>query len=98
MESKTPALAVVLLVSIMTNFAPYGLDNSQRHGVRLLEVDSSPELTVPPLRGSANLSPTTIRIGDTTIEVEFAPGHLELPTAKVINWVSAAAHAVADYY
>jgi hypothetical protein len=82
----------------MRNFTPCGFDNNQRYGVRLLEADSSLERTVRSMRGSANLSPTTIKIGDSTIEVEFAPGHLELLATKVINWVSAAAHAVTDYY
>jgi hypothetical protein len=81
-----------------TIFAPGGSDRHWRQRVDLLQVGSSSERTVHPMSGSPNLNPTTIKIGDSTVEVEFAPGDLDLPLAKFILWVSGAARAVTDYY
>ncbi len=41
---------------------------------------------------------STIRIDGSTIQVEFAPGPLDLPVTKLIAWISNAARAVTDYY
>jgi hypothetical protein len=97
MESQTPALAIVLFAFIMTNLASYTFERNRTQNL-VLRVGSSTDRTVPPLYRSANLSPTTIKIGDSTVKVEFAPGRLELPMTNVIGWVSTAAHAVTDYY
>jgi hypothetical protein len=51
-----------------------------------------------PLSNSASLAPATIRVGGGTINIEFAPGHFELPSRVLIEWVLAAARAVTTYY
>ena len=43
-------------------------------------------------------SSQTFRVGGATVEVDFSPGHLDLPFAQVIPWVENAASAVATYY
>jgi hypothetical protein len=97
-ESQALALIIVLFASITTNFAPYGFERNRTPNLGLLRVGFSTDRTVPSPHSSTNLSPTTIKIADTTVEIEFAPGHLELPVTKIIASVSAAAHAVTDYY
>ena len=97
MESQTPALAIVLFAFIMTDLASNTFERNRRQNL-VLRVGSSTDRTVPPLYRSANLSSTTIKIGDGTVKVEFAPGRLQLPMTKIITSVSAAAHAVTDYY
>jgi hypothetical protein len=61
-------------------------------------VGSYSERTVHPMSGSPNLNPTTIKIDDSTVALEVAPGDLDLPVTKFISWVSGAARAVTDYY
>ena len=97
MERPTLAIAIVLFASITTFLAPDGFDRNRSQRVVLLRVSSS-ERTRQPLSGSANLSPTAIKIGDSTVEVEVAPGDLDLPAPKLIAWVSAAGKAVTYYY
>lgn len=43
-------------------------------------------------------SSQSFRIGGATLEVDFAPGPLDLPHAQTIAWVERAATAVATYY
>ena len=43
-------------------------------------------------------SSQTFRIGDATLQVDFAPGSLDLPTPQILQWVKNAATAVATYY
>jgi hypothetical protein len=50
------------------------------------------------LASSTSLAPATIRVGGGKINVEFAPGHFELPSTLIIKWVLAAARAVTAYY
>ncbi|MBV8361741.1 MAG: hypothetical protein JO189_27955 [Deltaproteobacteria bacterium] len=47
---------------------------------------------------SASLPPITTTVGGGKVNVEFAPGHIELPSRLVIGWVLAAARAVTAYY
>ncbi len=44
------------------------------------------------------VSSTQLRIGKDTIQVDFAPGTLDLSQADVLRWVQAAAQAVSVYY
>jgi hypothetical protein len=97
-EGPTLATAIVLFASIATIFAPDGFDRNRSQSVDLSRVGSSAERTVRPVSGSANLGPTTIKIDDSTVEVEVSPGDRDLPVAKLIAWVSAAAKAVTCYY
>src|SRR5260370_7151708 len=77
--------------------APVRFDRNRSQRVDLLRVGSSWP-TVHPGHGWTNLSRTTIKIDGSTVEVEVAPGDLDLPVAKFISWVSGAARAVTDYY
>lgn len=43
-------------------------------------------------------SSQSFRIGGATIQVDFAPGSLDLPAPQVLTWVENAASAVATYY
>jgi hypothetical protein len=98
MKSQTLAIAFALFASVVTNFRSYAFDRDRTQSRGFLRVGSFHERTVHPLFSSADLSPSTIRIGGSTIKVEFAPGHLELPVTKVIAWASLAVRAVTDYY
>ena len=51
----------------------------------------------PPWR-SPVASSQSFRIAGSSIQVDFAPGTLDLPTARIIQWVENAATAVATYY
>src|SRR5713101_7380943 len=37
-------------------------------------------------------------IAGSTLDIVFAPGELDLPQSKVLDWISRSAHAVAGYY
>lgn len=43
-------------------------------------------------------SSQSFRIGGATLQVDFAPGTLDLPAAQILQWVKNAASAVATYY
>ena len=91
---KRPAstLALGLLVAGTTIFVPHRANHNQTPLVDSLRLTFSPEWTAQaPYR-------STIRIGGSTIQIEFAPGPLDLPATKLIAWVSNAARAVTDYY
>ena len=47
---------------------------------------------------SADIPGFRIMIGGSVIDVNFAPGALETPSAAVHNWISASACAVTTYY
>ena len=47
---------------------------------------------------SSVLSPASLRIGASTIDVAFSPGDLDLSRDRILAWVSKAARAVALYY
>ncbi len=51
----------------------------------------------PPWRSPVT-STQSFQITGSTIQVDFAPGNLDLPTAQVIQWVENAASSVATYY
>jgi hypothetical protein len=74
---ETLALAIVLFASMMTNFAPYGFETNRTTSAGFLEMVTSTEQTVPPIDGSAKQTPSTIKIDDSTVKVEFAPGRLQ---------------------
>jgi hypothetical protein len=97
-QLQTLAITIVLFGSITTILASGGFHRNRSQRVDLLRVGSPSEPTVHPVSGSANISPTTIKIDDSTVEVEVAAGDLDLPVAKLISWVSAAATAVTCYY
>ena len=92
MKRRVSALALGLLVSGITIFALYRAKHNQTQPVDPLRLTFSPEWTVRTAHRA------TIRIDGSTIQVEFAPGHLDLPVTKLIAWISNAARAVTDYY
>jgi hypothetical protein len=51
----------------------------------------------PPWRAPV-ASSQTFRIDSSTLQVDFGPGSLDLPTSQVLQWVRNAATAVATYY
>ena len=51
----------------------------------------------PPWSGAVQSS-RLIHEGNATIQIDFAPGALDLPQQQVISWITNAAHAVATYY
>jgi hypothetical protein len=48
--------------------------------------------------GAADLSDEQIKVGDSTLEVSFGPGALDLPQSSIHRWIENAARAVALYY
>jgi hypothetical protein len=44
------------------------------------------------------LSPQQIHVGDSTIDVSFGPGALDLPEPKILAWITNAANSVAAYF
>jgi hypothetical protein len=62
---------------------------------RLLSQGRSPGLRYAT---EQSLPAQRLRIGGATINVTFGPGHFDLPQAKIMEWVSRAAHAVTTYY
>lgn len=61
-------------------------------------VASSHDKTTRASDSSGNLNDVTIKIDGSTLEVEFAPGQLDVPATKLTTWISTAAHAVNSYY
>ena len=51
----------------------------------------------PPWR-SPVASSQVIRVGGRSIQIDFAPGDLDLPKGDVIQWIETAARAVSEYY
>ena len=51
----------------------------------------------PPWRSSV-ASSQVIHVGGASIQIDFAPGDLDLPNSDVIQWIETAARAVAKYY
>jgi hypothetical protein len=83
--------------------ATFGFDRSSRSWIETsssLQPVLSLELerTAPALDTSASLAHATITVGGGTVNVQFAPGHLELPSTLIIAWVLTAARAVTAYY
>jgi hypothetical protein len=64
----------------------------------LLQSASVPEQTADASTGTTNFVPASIKIGGSTINVAFDPGHFELSSTVLVGWVSAAARAVTSYY
>ena len=56
-----------------------------------------PEHRGPPWR-SAVASTQSFRIAGSALQVDFAPGPLDLPTPQILQWIENAASAVATYY
>ena len=40
----------------------------------------------------------TIHVGGASIQIDFAPGDLDVPKSAVIEWIETAAQAVSKYY
>ena len=59
--------------------------------------NSTGEQHGPPWR-SPVASTQTFRIAGSTLQVDFSPGSLDLPTAQIMQWVENAASSVATYY
>jgi hypothetical protein len=51
----------------------------------------------PPWNGPV-ASSQSIHIGGAAIQIDFAPGDLDLPKSDVIQWIETAARAVSEYY
>jgi hypothetical protein len=88
---KRTALARALFVfaSVTMLFALYKADDG---------VASSHDETTRALDSSGNLNHVTIKIDGSTLDVEFAPGQLDVPVTELTEWISTAAHAVNSYY
>src|SRR5215475_6849235 len=61
--------------------------------------DIGPALAAEAVKAPAkNLAPAQLTVENVTIEVSFAPGTLALPRTTVLDWITASARAVAQYY
>lgn len=47
---------------------------------------------------TSQLPSQQIKIGNSILDIEFAPGQVDLPPASLLKWISNAAYAVAKYY
>lgn len=59
--------------------------------------DSGPDHRTPPWRSPVT-STSTFTIAGSTLQVDFAPGSLDLSQPQILQWVRNAATAVATYY
>lgn len=50
------------------------------------------------VRAAEFAGPARLEIAGSTLDIGFAPGELDLPQSKVLDWISRSAHAVAGYY
>jgi hypothetical protein len=82
-----PALCVFASVAML--FALYKVDDG---------VASFHDKTTRASDSSGNLNHATIKIDGSTLDVEFAPGQLDVLVTKLTSWISTAAHAVDSYY
>jgi hypothetical protein len=89
--------AVILALSTVTVGFDRG-DGDRLHTSSSLQPVLSPVRATKSLSNSASLAPATITVGGGTINIEFVPGHFELPSRVLIEWVLAAARAVTTYY
>jgi len=88
------AVAALLLIAPL-QFFPSFLGGLQAAAEKR-EADS-PVRGEKPAKDSA-LPAAQIQVGDSIIDVVFSDGRLDLPRARVLEWVSAAANAVAIYF
>ena len=93
--SVAAALGLVLLAAPGLAFVAGDPDWLQSSS--LYQLGLSPVKAEPPLN-NAGSAPHTLTVGGSRINVEFAPGHFELPSRVFIGWVLAAARAVTAYY
>jgi hypothetical protein len=64
---------------------------------RAASQNQNPDHHTPPWR-SPVASTQTFTIAGATLQVDYAPGSLDLPTPQILQWVKNAATAVATYY
>ena len=50
------------------------------------------------LQAADDAGASKLQIASSTLDIVFAPGELDLPRAKVLDWISSSARAVAGYY
>lgn len=64
----------------------------------LVRTAAAQDTAPSPMPNSPALSPASLRIGASTIDVIFSPGDFDLSRDRILAWVSKAARAVALYY
>lgn len=79
---------ICLFCSILVTCLPAGWAN---------QVDMSRHRHGPPWSGPV-ASSRSIQVGGASIQIDFAPGNLDLPKSAVIHWIETAARAVSEYY
>jgi hypothetical protein len=89
------ALGLVFLAA--ATFVVHGGNRGWIRASNSLQPVSS-HVNATPLSSGTTLASAAITVGGGKINIEFAPGHLQLPSAVVIEWVTAAARAVTAYY
>ena len=50
------------------------------------------------LQAADSAGTAKLEVAGSTLDIVFAPGELDLPQSKVLDWISRSAHAVAGYY
>lgn len=65
---------------------------------RMLLLISAGGLLLAGAKADDQLPAEQIKIGDSTIEVTFAPGRLDLGAPKILAWITNAAEAVVEYF
>jgi hypothetical protein len=96
---KSGVLAALGLVfSAGAIFGFDGRDRDWNRTSRLSHLVLNRAIATQTLASSTSLAPATITVGGGKVTVEFAPGHLELRSTIVMQWVLAAARAVTAYY
>jgi hypothetical protein len=97
-KMKLRVLTALGLFSAVAGFVVYGGGRGWIKTSNSLQPVLSHVKATQALGSSASLAPATITVGGGKVNVEFARGHLELPSTLVIGWVLAAARAVTAYY
>jgi hypothetical protein len=64
-----------------------------------LTVAGTPSQAQPPREWSIPIHSTqSLKIGDATLQIDFAEGPLDLPPAQILPWIERATHAIVIYY
>lgn len=92
---SAPVAVAALLLIAPPQFFPSFLGGLQA-AADMREADC-PVRGKEPARDAA-LPSAQLQVGESTLDVVFSEGRLDLPRAKVLEWISDAANAVATYY
>ena len=82
------------MLQLMTGVILFSLATSRCAPAEAMQV---PERHGPPWAGAVSAS-TTVRLGTSTIQIDFGPGGLDLKQEDIVQWIETAGRAISMYF